>query len=181
MIHQEGVTGLAFTFREHTEIVLIKRQDCGMWFLPGGGIEKCDSKEEAVMREVKEETGLDMTITRGAKIYDFKVPRRRPFFWNRQYVFCGVAKGQIKANEEAEDIRFFPIDNLPKGLPYWQKEYINHACGEGGNYFNFLSKPYTQTIKIRGLVSLLTSNPQLLKTPSRIFRKLTESSKQNST
>ena len=45
------------------EILLEKRRDNGMWGLPGGGIEPGESVYETALREVKEETGLDIEIT----------------------------------------------------------------------------------------------------------------------
>ncbi|MFJ9338271.1 NUDIX domain-containing protein [Streptomyces sp. NPDC101733] len=44
-------------------ILLQKRSDNGLWALPGGGMEMTDSLPGTAVREVKEETGLDVEIT----------------------------------------------------------------------------------------------------------------------
>lgn len=44
-------------------ILLQKRSDSGLWALPGGGMEMTDSLPGTAVREVKEETGLDVEIT----------------------------------------------------------------------------------------------------------------------
>ncbi|POG56377.1 NUDIX hydrolase [Haloferax marisrubri] len=47
--------------REHDGAVLLVRQD-GEWVLPGGGVEAGESRREALVREVAEETGLDADV-----------------------------------------------------------------------------------------------------------------------
>lgn len=51
------------------KVVLVKRRDIPMWVLPGGGIDGDETPEEAIIREVKEETGFDAKITRKAALY----------------------------------------------------------------------------------------------------------------
>jgi 8-oxo-dGTP pyrophosphatase MutT (NUDIX family) len=50
-------------------ILLEKRSDNGTWGLPGGGIEPGESVYETALREVKEETGLDIEITGLVGVY----------------------------------------------------------------------------------------------------------------
>lgn len=48
---------------EHDRIVLIRRRDNDLWALPGGGMELGESIVDTAVREVKEETGLDVEVT----------------------------------------------------------------------------------------------------------------------
>ncbi|WP_091015030.1 NUDIX domain-containing protein [Paenibacillus amylolyticus] len=63
------VTGGAI-IRDHMGRVLLqKRSDYGDWGLPGGGMEPGERIEETMIREVKEETGLDVSSYKLASIY----------------------------------------------------------------------------------------------------------------
>src|ERR1700694_2531117 len=48
---------------EHDRIVLIRRRDNDLWALPGGAMELGESIVDTAVREVKEETGLDVEVT----------------------------------------------------------------------------------------------------------------------
>ena len=52
--------------RRHDAILLVRASSLtevpGMWFLPGGGVDHGEHPEEALVREVKEETGLSATV-----------------------------------------------------------------------------------------------------------------------
>src|SRR4030088_149259 len=48
---------------EHDRIVLIRRRANALWALPGGGMELGESIVDTAVREVKEETGLDVEVT----------------------------------------------------------------------------------------------------------------------
>ncbi|MFA5994556.1 MAG: NUDIX domain-containing protein, partial [Parcubacteria group bacterium] len=54
---------------EKNRVLLVLRQDYDLWNLPGGGLEKGESPWQGVVREVKEETGLDVEVVRLAGIY----------------------------------------------------------------------------------------------------------------
>jgi 8-oxo-dGTP pyrophosphatase MutT (NUDIX family) len=60
----------AVIFDETREKVLLtKRADNGLWCLPGGGVDPGESVEETVIREVQEETGLQVRVLRLIGVY----------------------------------------------------------------------------------------------------------------
>lgn len=60
----------AIIFDQHREkILLTRREDNNQWCLPSGGMEPGESATEACIREVEEETGLQVTIKRLIGVY----------------------------------------------------------------------------------------------------------------
>ena len=59
----------AVVFDEERRVLLTRRVDNGRWCLPGGHCESGESVTEAVIREVKEETGLDVDMIRMTGVY----------------------------------------------------------------------------------------------------------------
>ncbi len=51
------------------KILLTKREDFETWILPSGGVEEGESLAQAAIRETKEETGLDVELTRLVGVY----------------------------------------------------------------------------------------------------------------
>src|SRR5215208_5343119 len=58
---KECALGMVFN-ADQSEILLIQRRDLPVWVLPGGGIETGEKADEAVLREVLEETGLKVCL-----------------------------------------------------------------------------------------------------------------------
>lgn len=65
------MTGLAVNVAvmHGCKILLTKREDFETWILPSGGVEDGESIAQAAIRETKEETGLDVELTRLVGIY----------------------------------------------------------------------------------------------------------------
>lgn len=93
-------------------IILVERKNPPLgWALPGGFVDYGESVEEAVKREVKEETGLEFIDIRQFKVYS--QPGRDPRFHTVSVVFLGKGRGILKASSDAQDCKVFSLDNLP--------------------------------------------------------------------
>src|SRR5262245_52447171 len=92
-------------------VLLIKRRDVPVWVLPGGGIDEGESIEEAAIREVKEETGLDVTIVRKVGLW---LPINR--LSSKAHVFECASRDfeKIAPQAESKEVAFWPVDNLPE-------------------------------------------------------------------
>jgi 8-oxo-dGTP pyrophosphatase MutT (NUDIX family) len=101
-------------------ILLEKRSDCGWWGLPGGRIEPGESVKEAAVREVKEETGLNIEITRLLGVYSEPESRIVTFLDNGDVVHLvdiivegKIISGELEISSESEALQFFNPAALP--------------------------------------------------------------------
>ncbi len=93
-------------------IVLIERKNPPMGLaLPGGFVEEGESVEEAAVREMKEETGLEVTLSRLLGVYSD--PDRDPRFHVVSVVFVGDAQGTPEAGSDAKKVRVFKLEEIP--------------------------------------------------------------------
>jgi 8-oxo-dGTP pyrophosphatase MutT (NUDIX family) len=97
---------------DQTQILLIKRHDVPVWVLPGGGIEKEERPEEALIREIQEETGYQVKIIRKCAEY-YPINRLAAF---TSVFICQIQKGQACLSSETAAIAFHPLANLPTTL-----------------------------------------------------------------
>lgn len=118
---------VAIILTNDDQVLWVKRSDLPIWVLPGGGIEPCESPEEAVIREVQEECGLKVEIVNKAAHYS---PTNR---WTRHthiFICKPLNLGILSSTTEASEIAFFPPTIFPS--PYfplhedWLKEALNH-------------------------------------------------------
>ena len=97
-------------------IVLVKRKNDpfrGYYALPGGIVEYGERVEDAVLREVREETGLECVIDRLVGVYSD--PDRDP---RGHYVsicfLLRVMGGKLRAGSDAQEVKVFKLGELPK-------------------------------------------------------------------
>lgn len=81
------------------------------WALPGGFVEIGESVEEAVRREVMEETGLTLIEPRQFHVYS--EPGRDPRRHVASVVFVATAEGEPRGGDDARHARVFPWEALP--------------------------------------------------------------------
>lgn len=104
-------------------IILIKRKNPPYgWALPGGFVEYGESVEEAIIREAKEETGLDLINLKQFKVYS--EPNRDPRGHTISVVFCAKGRGIPKADDDACDIKLFSLNNLPKQIAFDHRKIL---------------------------------------------------------
>ncbi len=100
-----GVSAVIFDDQER--ILLGHRRDMDLWGLPGGGVEPAELPTEAVIRETKEETGLDVEVVRLLAIGVSPEPLLG-------FVFsCRVIDGELAPTSETDAVAFFAHPELP--------------------------------------------------------------------
>jgi ADP-ribose pyrophosphatase YjhB (NUDIX family) len=119
---EQSVAAIVFK-NDKREVLLIKRRDVPVWALPGGGIDPGESPEEAAIREVQEETGMQVCIERHVAIYT-PVSHLAKI----TYVFeCSPLTGSLQVSSETKDVAFFPLDALPKSFFFVHNDWLEDA------------------------------------------------------
>ena len=116
---------------QDNNILLTQRDDFETWILPGGGVEDGESIAQAAIRETKEETGLDVELTRLVGIYS----RLGNILTGHVVLFVGKQiGGEIKCQEgETIAVEWFPFDQIPNPLSMGHKKRIEDVIsGKGG-------------------------------------------------
>ena len=115
-----GVGATTLVFNNKNELLLNLRSDTNTWGIPGGSKELNETLEECAVRELKEETNINVndleliTILSGKEYY-FKYP-------NEDELDCIIAlykvlnyEGKLNINDgESKQLKFFSLDNLPE-------------------------------------------------------------------
>ncbi len=99
----------------------------GKWALPGGFIHLDETLEEAALRELKEETGIEKVYLE--QLYTFGAINRDPrerVVSVAYYALVNLSDHNIQASTDASDAAWFPIDDLPD-LPFDHDHIIESA------------------------------------------------------
>ena len=110
---------------DNEQILLVKRNiepKIGMWCLPGGFMELDESPEEAALRELKEETGLDGQIEQLLGVTTNKSAQYTTVlmmgFLIKKY------SGKLIAGDDASEVKFFNYKDLPEIAFESHRSYI---------------------------------------------------------
>ena len=130
-----GKTATAIIPFAQDKILLVKRGTVpfkGYWALPGGRMDPDENIEQTIIREVKEETGLDVTLVR--KIGEYIEKGVKDDVEYEYYPTCFLVKaigGEVKRQEsEIQEIQLFSLKGLPYPLAFEHEkmimDYLNH-------------------------------------------------------
>jgi ADP-ribose pyrophosphatase YjhB (NUDIX family) len=102
---------------DNGEILLVQRADSGVWLYPTGWADVGYSAAEVVVKEVEEETGIEVEVVRLIAVLDgLRVGMSRIPLYSLVFQ-CRPLGGTLKAHPlECADVGWFPIDNLPSPL-----------------------------------------------------------------
>jgi ADP-ribose pyrophosphatase YjhB (NUDIX family) len=100
-------------------VLLMHREDDGCWGLPAGGLEPGETPAEAIVREVYEETGLNVVPERilgvfGGRKFRHTYPNGDEVEYTTVVFGCRVVGGELAPQDgEALDLRYFAPDEMP--------------------------------------------------------------------
>jgi len=126
----------AIIFNEKGEVLLQKRRDVNKWGLLGGHVEFGETVEEAICREIFEETGTSAFVKRMIGVYSSPSSQTYEYADRKvQYIttyFEAMLNKEITpgfSNNETMDINYFPVNAIPVDLalvnPYWLQDALD--------------------------------------------------------
>lgn len=116
--HRKIILNAATTIIERDgKILLQRRTDNGKWGLIGGLLEMNETYEEAALREVREETGLEVRLDSFLGIF-----HNHNMVWRNgdaahvvsAFFTASIISGEPRVDEESFELRFFGMEELPE-------------------------------------------------------------------
>jgi len=112
------IVGVGAVIFDGDRVLLVKRAHeplKGDWSLPGGAVDVGETLEQAVAREVKEETGLDVEVGPVVEVLD-RIHRDASGRVEYHFVIvdylCRVVGGRVVAGSDADEVRWVDRNNL---------------------------------------------------------------------
>ncbi len=101
---------------EAREVLLVKESLDGKWSLPGGWAEVGFSPSEVIQKEIKEETGLEATVSRLLAVYDKRCHPHppQPLYVYKLVFLCEALTESLNPGFDILDARYFVIEHLPE-------------------------------------------------------------------
>ena len=99
------------------DLLMVHKTDNNLWALPGGGVDPGESVTEAILREVLEETGVDVEVVRLSGVYTN--PRHVMAYDDgevrQQFSLCFIANpvgGSLATSVETSEVVYVSMDRL---------------------------------------------------------------------
>lgn len=119
---KQAVIGILFS-EDRSKVLILLRRDVYMWVFPGGGVDKDETPENAIKREVLEETGLQVKIVKKIGVY---TPLNGLSCLTHVFE-CREVGGKITTTNESRAVKFCAIDDLPRDFFFIHKEWLQDA------------------------------------------------------
>jgi len=105
-------------------IILIKRKNPPSgWAIPGGFVDYGESLEDAVIREAKEETGLDIRLKK--QFHTYSDPKRDPRHHTISTIYIATASDEPKAGDDAKEVGIFSKGSLPEEIAFDHRQILD--------------------------------------------------------
>ncbi len=124
---------MCILFDEDKGLLMEERSDNGMWCVPGGAIELGEALEQALAREVREETSLKIS---SPQLFDVQAsvhmvyPNQDEVYYTDVVYIVENFTGEPKPDAESTELRWFRIDELPESIMPTQIGYIKRFISE---------------------------------------------------
>ena len=98
------------------------------WGFPGGFAKRGEQFSETVVREVREETGLTVTVGRLLEVRAGDRYRAEVYY---EAALVGGIEGLALQDSEILEARLFALDSLPAAMPPLHKQFARHGAKSG--------------------------------------------------
>jgi len=128
----------AAIFNEQGEILLQKRSDVNQWCIISGHVEFGETVQQAILREIKEETNTAAEIVRFIGVYS--TPESSTYIYGDRTVQYVTSYFEVRlleaipncfSNSETQELKFFAIDQIPADFalinPYWLTDALDRS------------------------------------------------------
>ena len=103
----------AAIFNESGEILLMERSDGSGWCLPCGFVEPNETPVEGVVREVREETGLEIKVNQLVGVFTRKPSATMGVHTTVSIVhLCEIIGGQLMTSHEGHALKYWALDDM---------------------------------------------------------------------
>src|SRR5262245_43870999 len=128
--------GVTVAIIDGDQVLLTRREDFEVWCLPGGAVDDGESVAAAAIRETREETGLEVELTRLVGIYS------RPKGWRNTHLVLFASRvvgGALRPDpHEVVQVGYFDPGTLPEPLLSGHRRQILDALGAAaGNVWSY--------------------------------------------
>jgi len=129
------VLGVGAIILDNSRVLLVERGRpplTGYWSLPGGVVEAGERLEDALIREVREETGLTVDIGPIATVFERIMPDANgacEYHYVLVDFYCTIAHGELCAGDDSTEAAWFPIESLRSlHMTEGTREVIEACC-----------------------------------------------------
>jgi 8-oxo-dGTP diphosphatase len=135
------VLGVGALILDGGRVLLVERGNeplAGCWSLPGGAVETGERLEDAVVREVFEETGLRVTTNSIATVFE-RIIEDAEGKCEYHYVlvdfYCAIQGGELRAGDDSRRVGWFDVDSLGTiHMTEGTREVIESCCSRRATY-----------------------------------------------
>ena len=116
----------------------------GYWSLPGGGVETGERLEEAIAREVLEETGLRVTADSIAMVFERIMPDaagRCEYHYVLIDFYCTVQAGELQAGTDSSAVEWVEIGDLASLQMTEGTQEVIKACAKRPPTHPYVTRP----------------------------------------
>ncbi|MDT0606539.1 NUDIX hydrolase [Croceitalea rosinachiae] len=101
---------------EKDEILMAQESVDNKWTIPGGWADIGNTPKEVVLKEIKEETGIDAEVVRLIAIYDKQRHKHpaEPYYIYKLMFFCRAISGELQPGFDMKGAGYFALDTLPE-------------------------------------------------------------------